>query len=351
MKIVFIVHRFHPNLYFPIKALVKNGHEVEIIVPKTDEFEGLSEDYEFVKPISLAENELTPKFIFNYLKENKPDVIFHRHFIGKWILFSLISRLMGIKTITYNQYPHTSDNLLKILTRPLIRLIKGRPVKRFTPVLNTGYSKPYSDPFSVYIPFPIEVINNVHKKNASKTLSILCVGKLAQKRKRHLFLLDVLEKLDIDCSITFVGAGPKVSHADNDYYNDLEKRCQNSSLKGGAFILKNLSYKEMLRVYSEKDVLIMPAIEEAHGQCILEGLAAGLPVIATNDCGASCYIEDGFNGFVFDAYNEKELSEKISYLYNNPGVIREMGSNAIERIEEVHSLKKFSENIESIALN
>jgi UDP-glucose:(heptosyl)LPS alpha-1,3-glucosyltransferase len=64
--------------------------------------------------------------------------------------------------------------------------------------------------------------------------------------------------------------------------------------------------------YACADVLVLPAIQEAFGNVVLEGLASGIPVIASPDVGAM----NGMNGplaegIVFDPDNPAELKAKI----------------------------------------
>ena len=189
MRILFIVHRFHTNLYFPIKSLILKGHQVEMFVPKITEYEMLIEDHTFIKPQKIESSKLTVKKIYILLKKMKPDLILQRHFENRWVLFSLISLLLGIKRVTYNQGPYLNNDLIKIYLRPFFkRLFKGRPINRITPV--KGINGSTKEPFSTYIPFPIE--NLVDEKQRQyipkKIIRVLCIGKLGQERKKHLLL-------------------------------------------------------------------------------------------------------------------------------------------------------------------
>jgi len=353
MKILLIVHRFHPNLYYPVKSLIEYGHQVQMLVPKVDIYDNLIEDHAYVKPIKLIDNELSISNITKIINQLKPDLIIQRHFKDKWKWFSIVGQIKGIKCIAYDQSPQIGHSFLKQKLRPIRRFLRGEPLKKFTPVLHKGIPEKYAEPFSTYIPFPIEpIINDITKKKYSpnETIRFLCVGKLGQKRKNHILLLTALEAINSNCSLTFAGAGPDFYYSDKEYFEELKKRSENSSIKGGVKILMDLPHTKMLNIYKEHDVLVMPSEKEAHGQAILEGLAAGCPVIATDDCGAASYITDGYNGFIFKKNDLNGLIEKLNIFINDPLKIPEFGHNAIQQIIKQHSPESFVKNILDIVL-
>lgn len=60
------------------------------------------------------------------------------------------------------------------------------------------------------------------------------------------------------------------------------------------------------------DLLILPALDEAAGIVILEAIVAGLPVLATDNCGYARYIvESGMGQVVASPFRQKELNEKL----------------------------------------
>ncbi len=69
--------------------------------------------------------------------------------------------------------------------------------------------------------------------------------------------------------------------------------------------------------YNEADVLLLPTPYDAFGMVVLEALAAGLPVVASANAGASELIENGVNGFVF--HNDSEL----------PAVMRQASQSSV----------------------
>ncbi|EJV64234.1 glycosyltransferase family 4 protein [Bacillus cereus] len=75
---------------------------------------------------------------------------------------------------------------------------------------------------------------------------------------------------------------------------------------------------ELFKHYFVGDVLILPSNEEPWGLVINEAMAAGLPIISSDECGASLdLVKDYKNGFVIPAGQEDVLKEKIAYVFEN----------------------------------
>jgi len=82
-------------------------------------------------------------------------------------------------------------------------------------------------------------------------------------------------------------------------------------------------------VYDTSSVYIQPSVEESFGIPILEAMAHGRPVIASEGAGASELVDGG--GFVVPRRDPKAIADKVSYLKNNPNLVGEMGRNAREK--------------------
>ena len=91
----------------------------------------------------------------------------------------------------------------------------------------------------------------------------------------------------------------------------------------------------MRDLYAESSLFILPTREDCFGLVTLEAMCAGLPVIISKYAdGAYDLIEDGVTGFIVDPYDEKQFSETIETLMNNPVKAAEMGKAGLERSKE-----------------
>ena len=83
---------------------------------------------------------------------------------------------------------------------------------------------------------------------------------------------------------------------------------------------------------------------ENHGEgisnSIIEYMASGKPVLATRGGGTDEVVKDNYNGYLIEPRDENQLKERISNLYNNRNLLRELGENAQKYVWENFDLEK-----------
>jgi len=97
---------------------------------------------------------------------------------------------------------------------------------------------------------------------------------------------------------------------------------------------------ELLSLYQNSDLFVLPSIGECFGIATIEAMGAGLPVIASNVGGTSDIIEPGRNGFIIPAKDVKALSQVISTILDGPNRSQEMGLQSRLMAEERFDLQK-----------
>lgn len=92
--------------------------------------------------------------------------------------------------------------------------------------------------------------------------------------------------------------------------------------------------RDLFKHYLMGDVLVLPSCNEPWGLVVNEAMAAGLPVIVSNECGSSLdLVKDNCNGFVVNAGNSIDLKDKIEFLFKKRK-IEEFGEKSKEIISE-----------------
>ena len=84
-------------------------------------------------------------------------------------------------------------------------------------------------------------------------------------------------------------------------------------------------------IYNKIDIFLFPSIVESFGMPMLEAMSVGLPVIAAKTPVNQEIL--GENAILFSADSDKELSEKIMQLVNNPSSDASAASNSLDRIK------------------
>jgi alpha-maltose-1-phosphate synthase len=99
-----------------------------------------------------------------------------------------------------------------------------------------------------------------------------------------------------------------------------------------------VSRAELPAVYRAADVLVFPSLNDAFGLVMLEAMACGLPVIATDHSGAVDVIRDGVDGFVVPARDPAAIAARLEPLIADPSLAAEMGRLARQRIAGHYTL-------------
>jgi glycosyltransferase involved in cell wall biosynthesis len=102
-------------------------------------------------------------------------------------------------------------------------------------------------------------------------------------------------------------------------------------------------YEDLKALYSACDVFVLPSFEEGHGIVLTEAMASGKPLIGSNVGGIPMQIKDGWNGFLVEPGNEKQLAEKIGYLIENEEERAIMGKNSRKLAKEEFDWEKIAE--------
>jgi glycosyltransferase involved in cell wall biosynthesis len=138
-------------------------------------------------------------------------------------------------------------------------------------------------------PPPTGGISRSDRRAADENVRYLFVGRLIE-RKGIDILLDAFRAVERG-ELWIVGDGPLASLVE--------------SAAGGderVHLFRHLESGELHHVYSEADVLVLPALYDVWGLVVNEAQAHGLPVVATDQVGAAAdLIDPGVNGLIVPA--------------------------------------------------
>lgn len=103
-------------------------------------------------------------------------------------------------------------------------------------------------------------------------------------------------------------------------YNNIRKH---NSIK----LLPKFDNDQLNDVLSDSDVVIVPSIRESFSLVTREAFLCDVPVICSDCGGAPEIVEDGVNGFVFKAGDDRELARRIRFFLDHPEKIEEFKKN------------------------
>ena len=110
-------------------------------------------------------------------------------------------------------------------------------------------------------------------------------------------------------------------------------------------ILGEIEWKELIDIYKNASILLIPSWQEGLGLTGLEAMASGIPVISTDCGGPKDYIIDGKNGFLVPLNNPKIMADKIKDLLVNDTLRIKMGKQARATVHPRYSRKSVSIDI------
>jgi glycosyltransferase involved in cell wall biosynthesis len=100
--------------------------------------------------------------------------------------------------------------------------------------------------------------------------------------------------------------------------------------------------------YAAFDLLVVPSRHEGFGRVLLEGMAAGLPVIATGAEGIPEVVVDGETGLLVEPGRPEALADAMMNLLGNPDLARRMGRAGRERVKRCFTIEAQAQAMQAL---
>lgn len=341
-NILFVVPRFHTNLFFATRALVRVGARVSVLAC----YAANGEDHSIIQPHVLGY--FPDQSIVNAALSNlSPDLIFLRPSSSLSARVSRWARRNNIRTFYYNQKP---INQRRSPWRLMRLAVSGYPLERVTPCRGLE-EEPRPDRMAHYLPWPVGRYDDSAVLPAPKhhrlPVRILCVAKLGHARKNQDQLIEAIRSADLTSSIklTLVGSVPEQSQADNvAHYRALKSLANESWIQ----FLEAQPFPQMADLYMTHDVCILPSHHEPLGSSPVEGMAYGVVPVISTECGSAGYIRDGFNGVHINMRSTASLRATLTRLVQDKALIPTLSKNALATVGNSLSEEIFIHRIEKL---
>lgn len=95
------------------------------------------------------------------------------------------------------------------------------------------------------------------------------------------------------------------------------------------------------------DVFVLPSLNEGMGRVLVEAMAAGKPIVASNVGGIPDLVKDGVNGLLVKPGNVKELSQGIKKLLASKEMRQKMGEKGRE-MSHSFSIEKMLDKLDKL---
>ena len=270
------------------------GHKVDVI----------SSANTFTIPIKRLKN---PSFMLSSFLKTKfkkgNDIAHAHHIVGALSMknFSCkkILSIHGVYSKNIAQlYGKTTANISKKYEKMALNLVDAITVNS-----KEGYNYYTEMGFNV-VQIPNAIDLNLIPKKSTKQFEnqIIFAGRLS-KEKGIEILLEAATQLPDNYNLLIAGSGP------------LEEKVRNlADKKTNVHYLGYQSKQNLLSLIRGSDLLIQPSLEEGISSTLLEAMACGTCILASNIEGISEIVENNKTGLLVEPNNKDELLNKILYL-------------------------------------
>ena len=168
------------------------------------------------------------------------------------------------------------------------------------------------------------------KKKRNWKLAQILFFNTSNKFKASELFLNVISSITFNFKLLNVGipiSNSKIEIINNDFINKRET---------------------LSEIYNDSDIMIFTSKAECFPLTVMEAMACGVCVIASDVGGIHEIINDGVNGFLFNNSNPKELIDKINFLLSDLDFTREIGRKAANDVAEKYTISICSQNYNKV---
>lgn len=295
--------------------------------------------------------------IISLLKEESPDII-HVHSAKAGFIGKLAGFITGIPVLyTPHAYSYLSaesklkskvylmlESLLKYGNNKVLACSKSEQQRAINDV---GYKEKDTLLFNN----SINQINKIETLSIDKTWpdSYICsVGRPCFQKNIEL-MLDVLAEVKNtikDVHLVLMGVG---FHSPN--LNNVKKKIAQLDLEAHITLLKWTSRNDIFNIINASQFYISTARYEGLPYSVIESLALGKAIVATDVDGNRDLVKNNYNGYLVLNEDKIAFSKAIIKLLNNKGTNIKFSENALELFNENFDLTKNIGKLEEIYLN
>jgi glycosyltransferase involved in cell wall biosynthesis len=117
-------------------------------------------------------------------------------------------------------------------------------------------------------------------------------------------------------------------------YNKVSQEIEKSANKNRIQLLGYVERGELIRLYQNAAVYVLPSYYEGLPTTMLEAMSCGIPVVATSVSGNVDAIEPGKNGLLVPAKSPEALANAVSFILDNEKASDDLAKNARATIEQ-----------------
>jgi len=160
-------------------------------------------------------------------------------------------------------------------------------------------------------------------------VNILYVGRLTHEKglKYLIQAVPILIDRGFNVKISLCGDGPECKK--------LQRLSRDLGCESNIEFLGFIPWgKELDKIYLQHDIFVLPSVSEGIPKVLLEAMAKGLPIIATNVGGIPDIIKDTENGILISPKSPADIARAVEFLVRNDDVRGRIINNSYNFVRE-----------------
>jgi glycosyltransferase involved in cell wall biosynthesis len=155
-------------------------------------------------------------------------------------------------------------------------------------------------------------------------------------------LLQALHRLPNDVRAIIVG--------DGDLREKYRREAEVMGIGNQVMFTGRVSDAQLPVYYQSADITLLPSttMGEAFGLVLIESMACGTPVIASNLPGVRAVVEPGLDGLLVEPGNHEDLAVSITQLLENPTLLKSLGHAGRQKAVQHYDWRDIGERLEVI---
>lgn len=295
--------------------------------------------------------------LYRFIRKESFDIV-HVHSSKAGLLGRIAAKFAGVPHIIYTPHGHVFygyfgpfktrlfiflERLVSCFTEKIIALTDNEAREEIA--FGLGDEKKF-----VTIPSGVDIQAFAHSSKPKKITRaalripsdapvVISVARL-EPIKGHTYLLDAMphvRKGVAETHLLLVGDG--------------EER-QNLEIQAGRLGILDYTHflgerEDVPNLLAAADVFVICSLNEGMGRSIVEAMAAGLPIVASDVCGIPDLVEDGYNGRLVPPRSSKLIANALLDILQHPEKAQYMGHNARQKAP-LFSIEKMIEKLNEL---
>jgi glycosyltransferase involved in cell wall biosynthesis len=285
--------------------------------------------------------------ILDAVRRDRPDVLQSQHFYANAYasIVARIVRAVGIGALRSNGQMEVSESgrlggWLN-LHSPAVIAANSRNALRYA----AAHGVPASRLF--FLPNVVDTERfSPPEKGSTAPFTLIAVGRLVSEKRFDRFI-EIVARLRTVHRLNVRGLIVGHGCPDENLRPDLERKARQSGLFPGHIEFRGV-VADMLPLFREADVCVLTSDYEGTPNVLLEAMACGLPVVASDVGGVPEIIRHGQTGFLHAPADLAGFAGSLAALAKFAGARIEMGRRARVFVENNHSLHRLPAYLDSL---